>query len=84
MSVPTFTKPADATHEVVEMECAALVRWGTGDPGGFLLVVNLPASLIAPAVGSFTCLPPPPAALDRCSPSPDRALLVRLSALPVR
>jgi ketosteroid isomerase-like protein len=36
MSGPTFTKPADATHEVIEMECAALVRWGMGDPSGFL------------------------------------------------
>lgn len=36
MSAPTYTKPADATHEVIEIECAALVRWGMGDPGGFL------------------------------------------------
>ena len=36
MSDPTFAKPADATHEVIEMECAALVRWGKGDPSGFL------------------------------------------------
>ena len=36
MKAPTFFKPADATHEVVEMECAALVRWGMGDPSGFL------------------------------------------------
>jgi ketosteroid isomerase-like protein len=36
MSIPTFVKPADATHEVIEMECAALVRWGMGDPSGFL------------------------------------------------
>ncbi len=36
MSTPTFTKPADATHEVIEMECAALVRWGMGDPDAFL------------------------------------------------
>jgi len=36
MPAPTYTKPEDATHEVVEMECAALVRWGMGDPSGFL------------------------------------------------
>lgn len=36
MSDPAFTKPADVTHEVIEMECAALVRWGKGDPSGFL------------------------------------------------
>jgi ketosteroid isomerase-like protein len=36
MSAPTFTKPVDATHKVIEMECAALVRWGMGDPSGFL------------------------------------------------
>jgi hypothetical protein len=36
MPAPTFTRPEDATHEVVDMECAALVRWGMGDPGGFL------------------------------------------------
>ena len=36
MSAPTFTIPEDATHEVIEMECAALVRWGMGDPSGFL------------------------------------------------
>jgi len=36
MAAPTFTKPADATHAVIEMECAALVRWGMGDPSGFL------------------------------------------------
>jgi len=28
MIPPTFAKPATATHEVIEMECAALVRWG--------------------------------------------------------
>jgi hypothetical protein len=36
MSPPTYTKPSDATHDVIEMECAALVRWGMGDPDGFL------------------------------------------------
>jgi hypothetical protein len=36
MSSPTYIKPSDATHDVIEMECAALVRWGTGDPDGFL------------------------------------------------
>jgi hypothetical protein len=36
MCPPTYTKPLDATHEVIEMECAALVRWGMGDPDGFL------------------------------------------------
>jgi len=36
MPAPTFIKPEDATHEVVELECAALVRWGMGDPSGFL------------------------------------------------
>ena len=36
MSAPTFTKPASPTHDVIEMECAALVRWGMGDPSGFL------------------------------------------------
>jgi hypothetical protein len=36
MSSPTYIKPADANHDVIEMECAALVRWGMGDPGGFL------------------------------------------------
>ena len=36
MAAPTFTKPADATHEVIEMECFALVRWGMGDPSAFL------------------------------------------------
>ncbi|HNS53115.1 MAG TPA: nuclear transport factor 2 family protein [Anaerolineae bacterium] len=36
MSRPTYTKPEGATHEVIEMECAALVRWGMGDPSGFL------------------------------------------------
>ncbi len=36
MVPPTFTKPADATHPVIELECAALVRWGMGDPDGFL------------------------------------------------
>ena len=36
MPAPTFTKPIDATHEVIELECAALVRWGMGDPGAFL------------------------------------------------
>ena len=36
MSRPTYTKPEGATHEVIEIECAALVRWGMGDPGGFL------------------------------------------------
>ena len=36
MSPPTCTRPVDATHEVIELECAALVRWGMGDPGGFL------------------------------------------------
>jgi len=36
MPTPTFTIPPDATHDVIEMECAALVRWGMGDPDGFL------------------------------------------------
>lgn len=36
MSRPTYTVPEGATHEVIQMECAALVRWGMGDPGGFL------------------------------------------------
>ena len=36
MIPPTFVKPATATHEVIEMECAALVRWGMGDPSGFI------------------------------------------------
>jgi hypothetical protein len=36
MTTPTYSKPVDATHEVIELECAALVRWGLGDPGGFL------------------------------------------------
>ena len=36
MPAPIFTRPEGATHAVVEMECAALVRWGMGDPGGFL------------------------------------------------
>jgi hypothetical protein len=36
MSPPTYTKPSDANHDVIEMECAALVRWGMGDPDGFL------------------------------------------------
>jgi ketosteroid isomerase-like protein len=40
MSPPTFTKPADATHPIIEMECAALVRWGMGDPGGFLEIYS--------------------------------------------
>jgi uncharacterized protein (TIGR02246 family) len=36
MSTPTFSKPVDADHEVIDLECAALVRWGAGDPDGFL------------------------------------------------
>jgi ketosteroid isomerase-like protein len=36
MTPPTYKKPVEATHEVIEMECAALVRWGMGDPGGYL------------------------------------------------
>ena len=36
MSAPTYVKPIDATHEVVDLECAALVRWGMGDPDAFL------------------------------------------------
>ena len=36
MSAPTYTKPDEANHEVIDMECAALVRWGQGDPTGFL------------------------------------------------
>jgi ketosteroid isomerase-like protein len=36
MSMPSFTKPVDATHEVIDLECAALVRWGMGDPSAFL------------------------------------------------
>ena len=36
MSPPTYTKHPDAIHDVIEMECAALVRWGMGDPDGFL------------------------------------------------
>jgi hypothetical protein len=36
MTAPSFTKLTDASHDVIEMECAALVRWGMGDPSGFL------------------------------------------------
>lgn len=36
MSPPTYTIPGDATHPVIALECAALVRWGSGDPDGFL------------------------------------------------
>jgi len=38
MSIPTFTVPEGATHEIIDIECAALVRWGMGDPGGFLAI----------------------------------------------
>jgi len=36
MTPPTFSKPQDATHEIIDIECAALVRWGMGDPSAFL------------------------------------------------
>jgi len=36
MSAPTFTRPVDANHEVIDLECAALVRWGMGDPDAYL------------------------------------------------
>jgi len=36
MATLTSTKPADATHDVIEMECAAWIRWGVGAPDGFM------------------------------------------------
>ena len=46
MTAPTYTKPAEATHEVIQLECSALVRWGMGDPSAFL-------ALYAPEVVYF-------------------------------
>ena len=36
MAKTPSAKPGQAAHEVVAMECAALDRWGKGDPSGFL------------------------------------------------
>jgi len=36
MAAPSYSVPEGVAHEVIDMECAALVRWGKGDPSGFL------------------------------------------------
>lgn len=36
MAAPSCSVPEGVAHEVIDMECAALVRWGQGDPSGFL------------------------------------------------
>jgi hypothetical protein len=44
MIPPTFVKPATATHEVIEMECAALFRCGMVDPIG--LIATCPPDVV--------------------------------------
>jgi uncharacterized protein (TIGR02246 family) len=36
MSQPTRPGPEDVSAEIIRLECAALDRWGKGDPSGFL------------------------------------------------
>lgn len=49
MGEPSYSVPEGVAHDVIVKECAALVRWGMGDPSGFLGICAPESSTSIPA-----------------------------------